>query len=134
MVYALFFFLALLVFGLLAFVLTGSAMTGRLSTEGPARIAAALKRRNRLILLVVFALLAVLALAELLVYDLHTGLVDLQYSMGQAIGYYEGANGGISWLFYLSLLFGTLVGLLVGTLVSVRRFAIARGLGVGDAV
>lgn len=134
MVYALFFFLALIVFGLLAFVLTSSAMKGPLSTEGPARIAAALKRRNRLMLLGAFALLAVLALVEMLVYDLHSRLVDLQYSIGSAFGYYEGANGGISWLFYLCIFFGTIVGLVVGTLISVRRFAMTRGLGIGDTL
>ena len=134
MIYAIALFLVFLIFFGLTFVLTGSAMNGPWSSEGPARISASLKRRNRLLLVGVLAVLAVVILLEFVLYDFHSALVDLQYSIGEAFGYYEGSNGGFSWLLYLMVFLGTLLGVVFGSLVSVRRFAITRGLGPADVL
>ncbi len=109
MIHLLFFLAALLLLGAAAFVATRGRISegGDLRREGPARIADTLKRRNRLWMLVVLALVVVVALVELFLAPLHDALIDLQYDLGGSdLGSFDAAMGGVSWLLYVSLLVG----------------------------
>ncbi|MDV2812618.1 hypothetical protein, partial [Klebsiella pneumoniae] len=67
--------------------LTSLGMRARWQREGPAGIASAVRRRNRLFALVLFVLLVVLAFLEAVSVDVHEGgLMALQYGVGDAAG------------------------------------------------
>lgn len=133
MILFLFFLLALLVFGGVAFILTNRGMERRWQREGPARVAGRLHRRNRAVLLVVLAFLVVVAALEAFIYDFHQMMLDLQYAVGdpflsEPAGVMETALGGLSWGLYLVVLVGALGGLVLGTWLSCRLHPILGGL------
>ena len=134
-----FFVLFLLVWMALAYVLTSSAMRGRLGASGPAAVGRSLRGRNRLILGVTLVILALLAIMEALLPAASNAVQNLQYGVADATGsdlvmVSNTAGGSLSWGLYLAILLGTFLGLLAGTLAAVRRFPILRGLSSGAVV
>ena len=134
--YFLLFFL--LLFGV-AYGLTVWRMGHGLSAAGPARVGAALKSRNRAILLFFVVVLVIIAVMEALIPDVSLALENLQYAVGDLVEsepalVYQTANGSVSWGLHLGILFGVLGGLALGTLAAIRRYPVLRGLGVRDIV
>ncbi len=135
----LFLVLFLLVWMGLAYVLTSSAMTGRLGQAGPAAVGRSLQSRNRLILGVTLVILALMALMEALLPAASEAIQNLQYGVADATGsdlslFYSTSNGSLSWGLYLAIFLGTLGGLIAGTLMAIRRFPILRGLTLGSII
>lgn len=129
MIPLLFFLPTTIVFFLLAFFVTRAGVNGPWQREGPGRIVRALRRRNRVILIVAIAFIAVVAILEALLYDFHSLIMGLQYGAGDLlyatpIGTIQLPNGGVSWGLYLSILLGIFCGLILGTYLACRRYAI----------
>lgn len=134
--YFLLFFL--LLFGA-AYGLTVWRMNGGLSGAGPARVGAALKSRNRAILLFFVVVLVITAVMEALIPDVSLALENLQYAVGDLVEsepalVYDTDNGSVSWGLYLGILLGALGGLVAGTMTAARRYPVLRGLGPRDVV
>ena len=135
MLFVLAFVAALLLLGIAALFSTRGRMTGDLNREGPARIADAMKRRNRVWMIVVVALVVVASLVELFLADYHNALLDLQYDLGgSAFGSADAALGGISWLLYLCVLLGALVGVVFGTIAGLKGYRIADNIRFLDVI
>jgi hypothetical protein len=139
MVPVLSFLLFFLVLAGIAYTLTTLRMGGRGAADGPARVGAALRARNRAVMLFFAVVLVVLAVLEALVTDVSVAMEDLQYSVGDLVNadpalIYETGNGSVSWGLYLAVLLGALGGLAVGTYVATRRYPVLRGLGVRDVI
>lgn len=128
-------FLAFLAFfvvmGVLAFVLTNSALGGELRKDGPGPIAHHVRSRNRVILGVLFALVVAVALLEYFVPGIHLALQGLQYELGSfdPVGVYTTAiGGGVSWGLYLGVLAGAFAGLVAGSYFACTRHDHARSV------
>lgn len=139
MIPLLFFVLFLLVWTALAYVLTSSAVQGRLGQSGPAAVGRSLQGRNRLVLGVTLVILALLAIMEALLPAASNAVQNLQYAVGDATGsdlvmFSNTAGGSLSWGLYLAVLLGTLLGLIAGTLAAIRRFPILRSLTLGSVI
>lgn len=104
------------------------------SREGPGRIAEHLRRRNRTILLVTVVLLIVVAFLEAIVPDIHYGLEDMQFVVGDYLNASPtgvitfGSGAGLSWGLYLSIGFAALAGIWLGTVVACRSFGSTQGI------
>ena len=133
-----FLLLFLLLFGV-AFALTATAMGGRLAGAGPARVGAALRGRNRAVLLFFLVVLVVTAVLEALLPDVSLAMENLQYAVGDLVAsepalIYVTGSGSVSWGLFLAVLLGALGGLAAGTVTAARRYPVLRGLGVGDVI
>lgn len=132
----LFFFVVL--FGL-GYALTVMRVGGTGKADGPARIGAALRSRNRAVVLFFVVVLLILAVLEALVTDVSEAVEDLQYRVGDLVStdpmwIYETGNGTVSWGLYLAVLFGAFLGVALGTYVATRRYPVLRGLSFGDVI
>ena len=132
----LFFFVVL--FGL-GYALTAMRMGGRGQADGPARIGAALRARNRAVVLFFVVVLLILAVLEALVTDVSEAVEDLQYSVGDLVSsdpvwIYQTGNGTVSWGLYLAVLVGAFAGVALGTYVATRRYPVLRGLTLRDMI
>ena len=139
MIPLIFFVLFLLVWMGLAYVLTSSAMRRRLGKAGPAAVGRSLQSRNRLILGVTLVVLALLAIMEALLPAASNAVQNLQFAVGDATGsdlvlFANTGGGSLSWGLYLAIFVGTLLGILFGTLMAIRRFPVLRGLTIGDLI
>lgn len=122
------FLLLCLVVSFLLALLLGYLFTGRrlksYALAGPDTVAGMLASRNRVVLYVLLAILAIFALFEALVYDLSLGIQDLPYRLlGVQLPAWSVivvGNGTVSWGLYLSIVLGVLVGLPLGTLLACR--------------
>ncbi len=128
----------LLLFGI-GYGLTVRRMSGRGQADGPARIGAALRSRNRAVVLFFLVVLVILAVLEALVTDVSEAIEDLQYSVGDLVAsdpvwIYETGNGTVSWGLYLAILIGAFAGVALGTYLATRRYPVLRGLGPGDVI
>jgi hypothetical protein len=123
MVPFLLFLFSFLVFGLVGYLRTASALRGHLRLDGPGPIARYVRRRNRLVLFVVLFVVVIAAVLEVFVYEWHSVLLDLQYGAGaEPVGVVTyGGGTGLSWAVYFAILLGTTLGLLAGSYFACRR-------------
>ena len=133
----LFFLLFLLVWGAVSYLLTNRAMKTRWTRAQPAEVAAGLRRRNRGVLVATVAGLVIAALFEALIPAVSDAIFALQdnvaYALNTAPAWIARVGAGtVSWGFYLAILFGTLAGLVIGTLAAVKRYPILSGLSARD--
>ena len=131
------FFFAVL-FGL-GYALTAMRMGGTGNADGPARVGAALRSRNRAVVLFFVVVLLILAVLEALITDVSEAIEDLQYRVGDMVStdpmwIYETGNGTVSWGLYLAILVGALAGVVLGTFVATRRYPVLRGLTLRDMI
>ncbi len=123
----------------LGYALTAVRMGGRGQADGPARIGAALRSRNRAVALFFVVVLLVMAVLEALVTDVSEAVEDLQYRVGDLVTadpvwIYETGNGTVSWGLYLAILVGAVAGVALGTYVATRRYPVLRGLTLGSVI
>jgi len=134
--------MVILVF-LLSFFVLFVAVSGLLSRkdvrgtylrEGPGRISEHLRKRSRVIVGAILAVLAGVALLEVLIPDVHYTIVEAQYQVGLLLnsgpaGVIDlSSGGGISWALYLAILVGTMGGVIVGTWLACRALPMMRGV------
>jgi len=121
-----------------AFLLTRGKLHRAWNRAGPKPIADALEKRNRILLLVVASILAVLAFFEAAVPRLAYEVQDLQSNAleeslpGWVL--FSVGNGSISWMLYLAMLGGIVAGLLGGTIGALRTDPDLRRVGVLDVI
>lgn len=130
-VFALSFFI---VFGLTMALVTRSNLYGKYLREGPGLISEHLRSRTRVVIGVLAAVLACIALLEILIPEFHFFVEDMQYAIGSflnagPVGVTDlGSGGGISWGLYLSTLLGSATGAILGTWGVCRTFPTMRGV------
>jgi len=121
----------------LAFFFTRRRLRSDLRRAGPKPIADTLERRNRVLLLVLVGILAVLALFEALVPAIAYAMQDFQENLGPSLPawvLWEIGSGSISWMLYLAVLLGVLSGLTFGTLQALRNYPELGGVRALDVI
>ena len=139
MVPFLFFLLFFAVLAGVTYGLTVARMGRAWAAAGPARVGAAVRGRNRAILVFTAVVLVVIAVLEALVADVSAAVENLQYRVGDAVAadpalIIETGNGSVSWGLYLGIVLGVLLGVMVGTFAATRRYPVLRALTVRDVI
>jgi len=122
------------IFGIVSGLLARKDVRGSFLREGPGRISEHLRKRSRVIVGTVVAVLVCVALLEVLIPDVHYSIVEAQYQVGLLlnsgpIGVIDlSSGGGISWALYLAILVGTMGGVVVGTWTGCRELPMMRGV------
>lgn len=135
MIPVLYFLLFFVLAAALTYGLTVRGMNGAWSREGPATVAAKLRRRNRLLIGAAVVIVLISAAIESLLVDYSDAVLGIQYAVGDAIRaypalVYETAGGTVSVGLYVAIVLGLALGALAGTAASARAYPVLRGLGV----
>ena len=140
MLAAIFFFQTFLTWFLITFGLTTFSMSRSLSSAGPARVGAALRSRNRIIILIVILIHVSIALVEVFSVGYSDYFFRYQYGLGDMFNsnpdfFIETPSGGtFTYGFYVPSFAGFLLGIAIGTVAAARRYPVLRGLGFNEVI
>jgi hypothetical protein len=129
MILTFFLLAATLICGVVSYFLTQKGMEGPWSKFGPAQVLKRVRVRNRTVAAVALCVVAVLALIEAFVVEVHDMVLDMQYAIGDMFNsspalYTTTTYGGLSWGLYLGIVIGMSLGMILGSYICLRRYSI----------
>jgi hypothetical protein len=118
------------------FLLTRMRLNSDLRRAGPKPTADALERRNRVLLLIFFGTVVVVAFFEAIVPNLSDAILNFQERSQNLPGWalLQVGSGRISWLLYVAMFMGIVVGLTLGTLWAIRKDPGLNGVRAVDVI
>jgi len=121
-------------FGIVSTAKARSDIADRWSRTGPGRIADNLRRRNRVVIGVVAAILVGIALLEAIIPQFHNVMLSLQYTVGAYLNADPvavarlGAGGGLSWGIYFSIFAAAVFGTILGVKTACQAYGATQGI------